>query len=311
MSSLLIKCLKSEKIESGSIYERFHINSLYPGQGLTIGNLIRRVLLNDLGGMAITGVKFHKNYNEFSIIPGIREDMLEILLNFKGIIFKSLTKDCKFGSLRIKGPAIITANCIKLPSDLSIINSHHYIATIIESETIEIKFKIEYGIGYKLANRSYSINNNDFLEIDAVFMPIHKVNFEIKEIYKDSHLIKEELFLDIWTNGSVSPKKSLLLVSTFIIDLFTKFLKNKFNENLDKLNYKKENLLVNSRTDITIEELQLSVRAYNCLKRENINTVGDLLKYSSESLQELKNFGKKSADEVYDTLKNQLGIIFK
>jgi len=144
-----------------------------------------------------------------------------------------------------------------------------------------------------------------------VFMPIHKVNFEIKEIYKDSYLIKEELFLDIWTNGSVSPKKSLLLVSTFIIDLFTKFLKNKFNENLDKLNYKKENLLVNSRTDITIEELQLSVRAYNCLKRENINTVGDLLKYSSESLQELKNFGKKSADEVYDTLKNQLGIIFK
>ena len=311
MNNLLIKCLKSEKIESGSIYERFHINSLCPGQGLTIGNLIRRILLNDLGGMAITGIKFHQTYHEFSIIPSIREDILEILLNLKGIVFKSSTKDCKFGSLKIKGPAIITANCIELPSDLSIVNPHHYIATIVDSEIIEINFKIEYGVGYKLANRKSSINTNDFIETDAIFMPIHKMNFEVKEIYENSKLRNEDLFLDIWTNGSITPKKSILLASTFIIDLFTKFLKNKFNEKLNKLDIKKENLVLNSRTDIMIEELQLSVRAYNCLKRENINTMGDLLKYSPERLQELKNFGRKSADEVFMTLKNKLGIVLK
>jgi len=310
MNSLSIKCLKSETIESGSIYERFYFNSLRPGQGLTIGNLIRRVLLNDLGGMSITGIKFSENYNEFSIIPGIREDILEILLNLKGIVFKSLTKDCKFGSLKIKGPKVITANCIKLPVDLNIVNPNHYIATVINSENIEIYFKIEYGIGYKLANRINSINKEDFIEIDAVFMPIQKVNFEIKNIYENSQLIKEELFFDIWTNGSISPKNSLLLASTFIIDLFTKISKNKFNENSNELNFKKENILLNSYVDITIEELQLSVRAYNCLKRENINTVGDLLEYSPERLQELKNFGKKSADEVSSTLKSQFGIIF-
>jgi DNA-directed RNA polymerase subunit alpha len=142
-------------------------------------------------------------------------------------------------------------------------------------------------------------------------MPIHKMNFEVKEIYKNSKLIKEDLFLDIWTNGSITPKKSILSSSNIIIDLFTKFVKNKFSEKLYESNNKKEKLLLNSRTDITIEELQLSVRAYNCLKRENINTLGDLLKYSPEQLQELKNFGKKSADEVIDTLKNQFGIIFK
>jgi len=312
MSSLLIKCLESKTIESGSIYERFHIDSLKPGQALTIGNLIRRVLLNDLGGMSITGIKFSENYHEFSIIPGVREDILEILLNLKGIVFKSLTKDCKFVTLKINGPTIITASCINLPLDLQIINPHHYIATVVDPVSIEIEFKIEYGTGYKLADRTNSITDDEFLEMDATFMPIQKVNFEVKNIYEKSELIQEELFLDIWSNGSIVPKDSLLLASRFIIDLFSSFVKNEFSQELNVIKESEEGKsIVNTHTDVTIEELQLSIRSYNCLKRENINTVGDLLKYSPEKLQELKNFGKKSADEIFNTLKNQFGIIFE
>merc|ERR1712226_367193 len=143
--------------------------------------------------------------------------------------------------------------------------------------------------------------------MDATFMPIQKVNFEVKNIYEKSELIQEELFLDIWSNGSIVPKDSLLLASRFIIDLFSSFVKNEFSQELNVIKESEEGKsIVNTHTDVTIEELQLSIRSYNCLKRENINTVGDLLKYSPEKLQELKNFGKKSADEIFNTLKKSV-----
>src|SRR5210317_986517 len=129
-SNLSIECLKSEKIESGATYGQFLINSLRPGQGITIGNLLRRVLLGDLGGTAITAVRIAGIRDEFSIIPGVREDILEILLNLKGIVLNAKTRDQQFGRLKIQGPAVITASSIELPSDIEIVNPNHYIATI-------------------------------------------------------------------------------------------------------------------------------------------------------------------------------------
>lgn len=311
MNNISIKCLKSEKIHSGSCYGQFVVSSLRPGQGITVGNQLRRVLLGDLGGVAVSAVRIAGVTHEFSTIPGVREDILEILLNLKGIVLKSKTQATQFGRLKVQGPSVITADLIQLPPTLEIVNPTHYIATISTSNVLEIEFKFEYGTGYKLSSQTFLDEDENYLQLDTIFMPVQKVDFKIENVYDNTNNISERLFIDIWTNGSILPNEALESASQIIIDLFTLLINNKnINEN-NKLEPKTESISIEPYTNIAIEELQLSVRAYNCLKKAQINTVGDLLQYSPEKLQELKNFGRKSADEVFSTLKNKLGIILK
>ena len=313
MSQISIKCLKSEKIESGACHGQFLINSLKPGQGITIGNQLRRVLLNDLGGVAISAVRIAGVSHEFSTIPGVREDILEILLNLKGIVFKSNLETVQFGRLKIQGPGVVTADLIQLPSNLEIVNPNHYIMTISTPNIIEIELKFEYGTGYKLASQIFSEDNtnDNFLQLDTIFMPVQKVDFKIENVYDNVNNITERVFLDIWTNGSISPNGAFKSATQITIDLFSLLLEHKsINEN-NKFETKTRSINIEPYTNIAIEELQLSVRAYNCLKKAQINSVGDLLEYSPEKLQELKNFGRKSADEVFSVLKHKLGIILK
>ena len=311
MNNISIKCLKSEKIQSGASYGQFLINSLRPGQGITIGNQLRRVLLGDLGGTAISAVRIAGVRHEFSTIPGVREDILEILLNLKGIVFKSETTDLEFGRLKVQGPTVITADLIQLPSNIEIINPNHYIATISTSNILEIEFKFEYGTGYKLASQMFASEADNYLQLDTIFMPVQKVDFKIENVYDNTNNITERLFIDIWTNGSISPNEAIRSAAQIIIDLFTSLIENKDTNENNEAETKTHSISIEPYTNIAIEELQLSVRAYNCLKKAQINTVGDLLQYSPEKLQELKNFGRKSADEVFSTLKNKLGIILK
>jgi DNA-directed RNA polymerase subunit alpha len=311
MNKIYIKCLKSEKIQSGACHGQFIINSLKTGQGITIGNQLRRVLLGDLGGIAISSVRIAGITHEFSTIPGVREDILEILLNLKGIVLKTKTKMTQFGRLKTQGPRVITAGLIQLPSDLEIVNPNHYIATISTSNILEIELKFEYGTGYRLASQSFSEEDENYLQLDTIFMPVQKVDFKIENVYDTNNNISEKLLLDIWTNGSISPNDALQSAAQSIIDLFGLLLNNKETTKNNHLNLKTQSISIEPYTNIAIEELQLSVRAYNCLKKAQINTVGDLLQYSPEKLQELKNFGRKSADEVFSTLKNKLGIILK
>jgi DNA-directed RNA polymerase subunit alpha len=311
MNNISIKCLKSEKIQSGACHGQFVINSLRPGQGITIGNQLRRVLLGDLGGVAISAVRIAGITHEFSTIPGVREDILEILLNLKGIVFKSKTQDqdTQFGRLKIQGPSVVTADLIQLPSDLEIVNPNHYIATISTANILEIELKFEYGTGYRLAAQTFLDEAENYLQLDTIFMPVQKVDFKIENVYDNANNISERLLVDIWTNGSILPNEALESAAQIIIDLFTLLINNKNMNETNQLEAKSESISIEPYTNIAIEELQLSVRAYNCLKKAQINTVGDLLQYSPEKLQELKNFGRKSADEVFSTLKNKLGII--
>ena len=308
MNNIFIKCLNSEKIQSGACHGQFVINTLKPGQGITIGNQLRRVLLGDLGGMAISAVRIAGVTHEFSTIPGVREDILEILLNLKGIVLKSNTQKTQFGRLKIQGPNVVTADSIQLADDLKIINPNHYIATLSTSSILEIEFKFEYGTGYKLASQTFLEEDENYLQLDTIFMPVQKVDFKIENVYDSSNDISERLFLDIWTNGSISPTEALESASQIIIDLFAALIHNTDNTENNQVDSKSEAISIEPYNNIAIEELQLSVRAYNCLKKAKINTVGDLLQYSPEKLQELKNFGRKSADEVFSTLKNKLGI---
>ena len=311
INNISIKCLKSDKIESGACHGQFLINALKPGQGITIGNQLRRVLLNDLGGVAITAVRIAGVSHEFSTIPGVREDILEILLNLKGVVLRGESTSSEFGRLKIQGPAVVTADLIQLPSNLELINSNHYIMTISTANIIEIEFKFEYGVGYKLATKTLLDEDENYLQLDTIFMPVQKVDFKIENVYDNANNLTERLFLDIWTNGSILPNEALKSAAQITIDLFTLLLENKNTSESNELKLKDQSLSIEPYTNIAIEELQLSVRAYNCLKKAQINTIGDLLQYSPEKLQELKNFGQKSAAEVFSTLKNKLGIILK
>jgi len=209
INNISIKCLKSDKIESGACHGQFLINALKPGQGITIGNQLRRVLLNDLGGVAITAVRIAGISHEFSTIPGVREDILEILLNLKGIVLRSDEKASQFGRLKIQGPTVVTADLIQLPSNLELVNPNHYIMTISTSNIIEIEFKFEYGVGYKLASHTFLEEDENYLQLDTIFMPVQKVDFKIENIYDTANNITERLFLDIWTNGSILPNEAI------------------------------------------------------------------------------------------------------
>jgi len=311
INNISIKCLKSDKIESGACHGQFLINSLRSGQGITIGNQLRRVLLNDLGGVAITAIRIAGVSHEFSTIPGVREDILEILLNLKGVVLSSNTESPQFGRLKIQGPIVVTADLIQLPSNLELVNPNHYLMTISTANVIEIEFKFEYGMGYKLASQTFLEEDENYLQLDTIFMPVQKVDFKIENVYDNENNITERLFLDIWTNGSISPNEALKSAAQVTIDLFSLLIKEKQVTKINKLKPEIQSISIEPYTNIAIEELQLSVRAYNCLKKAQINTVGDLLQYSPEKLQELKNFGRKSSIEVFSTLKNKLGIILK
>jgi DNA-directed RNA polymerase subunit alpha len=194
---------------------------------------------------AISAVRIAGVSHEFSTIPGVREDILEILLNLKGIVFKSKTQDTQFGRLKIQGPSVITADLIQLPPNLEIVNPNHYIATISTSNILEIEFKFEYGIGYKLASQTFSDETDNYLQLDTIFMPVQKVDFKIENVYDTANNITERIFLDIWTNGSISPNDALESAAQIIIDLFTLLINNKDTNENNQLETKLDQLVLN------------------------------------------------------------------
>ena len=303
MAHFQLECIESKTEDTNQQYGRFILEPLKPGQGITVGNSLRRTLLADIKGTAIVEVRIAGVNHEFSTITGVREDVLEILLNLKEVVLKSYNNETQIGRLRVQGPAVVTAGLLDLPPDVEVIDKRQYIATICNNTIFEMEFRVEQGYGYKLVDNYKTDKSLDFLQIDAVFMPVKKVNYTIQEKRINSQLIQEKLILDIWTNGSLSPQQAIVESSKILTNLF---------HPLTNIHFKptqpiKENNN-NSINQILIEELKLSVRAYNCLKRAQIHSISDLLDYSQEELLEIKNFGQKSAEEVIDALKNRLGI---
>ena len=298
-----IECVESKTETSRDHYGKFVLEPLEPGQGITIGNALRRVLLSDLEGSAIVAVRIAGINHEFSTLPGVREDVLEILLNLKEVVLKTYNKETSIGRLRVQGPAIITTANFELPSDVELIDPKQYIATICSNNILEMEFKIESGKGYQLVEKFVDDTSVDFLRVDAIFMPVKKVNYRIEETYHNPYSLKDRLILEVWTNGSISPQEAIGKSSTILTNLFTPLKTIHFKSEEEKI--LPEGTRINQ---ILIEELLLSVRAYNCLKRAQIHSVADLLDYSQEDLLEIKNFGQKSAEEVIDALQKRLGI---
>ena len=303
MAQFEIECVESKSDTARDQYGRFILQPLDQGQGITVGNALRRVLLSDLEGSAIVAVRIAGINHEFSTIPGVREDVLEILLNLKEVVLKSYTKEPSIGRLRVQGPAIITASNFELSPDVEVIDTDQYIATICNNNILEMEFRIEPGKGYHLVEKFMDDTSVDFLQVDAIFMPVKKVNYSVEEIRYDQNSLKDKLTLEIWTNGSISPQEAIGQSSTILTNLFNPLKTIHFKS--EEESFLPEGTRINQ---ILIEELQLSVRAYNCLKRAHIHSVADLLDYSQEDLLEIKNFGQKSAEEVIDALQKRLGI---
>lgn len=305
MAQFQIECVESKTQKNQSQYSRFVLEPLERGQGTTVGNALRRVLLANLEGTAVTAIRIGGVNHEFATIPGVREDVLEIILNMKEIVLKSHTEQIQIGRLVAVGAAHVTAAQFDLTSEVEVINPTQPIATLTDGAKLEMEFRIEKGVGYVPVEKGKEKQGAlDFLQIDAVFMPVKKVNYSVENIRGEKGEVKDSLVLEIWTNGSVSPKEALSQATEVLVNLFSP-LKNINQLEAAIPEYQDEE---NPQSQIPIEELQLSVRAYNCLKRAQINTVADLLDYSQEDLLEIKNFGQKSAEEVIEALQKRLGI---
>lgn len=304
MAQFQVECIESDTGDDRSSYSKFVLEPLDRGQGITVGNALRRVLLSNLEGAAITAVRVAGVTHEFMTIPGVREDVLDILLNMKEIVLKSYSAQPQIGRLRVEGPATITAGYFELPSEVEAINPDQYVATLAAGATLEMEFRIEKGVGYRAIERGRDETSAlDFLQIDSIFMPVRKVNYAVENARVGGSLEKDRLIMEVWTNGSLTPQEALSQAAKILVDLFEPLKEVDFTDQ----DFPDEGL-EDPTNQIPIEELQLSVRAYNCLKRAQINSVADLLDYTQEDLLEIKNFGAKSAEEVIQALQDRLGI---
>ena len=304
MAQFQIECVESNTEESRNHYSKFVLEPLDRGQGTTVGNALRRVLLSNLEGTAVTAVRIAGVSHEFATVPGVREDVLEILMRIKEVILKNYSSQPQIGRLLVSGPATITAAHFDLPSEVEVIDPTQYVATIAEGGKLEMEFRIEKGKGYRTVERGREeATSLDFLQIDSIFMPVRKVNYSVEESRGEGLIPKDRLLLEVWTNGSISPQEALSSAAGILVDLFNP-LKDISLEPTDT----GSEIPDDPTAQIPIEELQLSVRAYNCLKRAQVNSVADLLDYTQEDLLEIKNFGQKSAEEVVEALQRRLGI---
>lgn len=304
-----IQCLKSTSNKATEFYSKYSIGPFLKGQSTTVGNALRRVLLSNLQGLAITGVRITGIDHEFSTIPNVKEDVVDILLNLKQIILKGDITEPTLARLSVKEAGIIVANDIVLPNGITFVDSRQYITSLTDKGNLEMEFLIAKGQNYLTSEKlEYTIPER-FLAIDAVFMPVTKVNFFVEPTKNSSSFDLESLILEIWTNGSIMPDEALsssaeILENTFGLFKVTNIISST-SQNIETpiQEDKYEHL-----ETIFIEELELSVRAYNCLKRANVHTLSDLLQYSADDLLEFKNFGQKSADEVCENLKARFDL---
>jgi DNA-directed RNA polymerase subunit alpha len=299
-----VDCIESVVEADQGQYGRFVIEPLERSQGITVGNALRRVLLSNLEGVAITAVRIAGATHEFSTIAGVREDVLDILLNMKEVVLRSYSSQPQIGRLLVQGPAKVTSGHFELPSEVEVVNPEQYVATVADGHTLEMEFRIERGQGYRAVERSKDdATALDFIQIDSVFMPVRKVNYTVDEVVVSGSMQKDQLTMDVWTNGSLTPQQAMSQAADILVDLFMPLKDVTLEPKIDE-EVKEED----PNNQIPIEELRLSVRAYNCLKRAQINSVADLLDFSQEDLLEIKNFGQKSAEEVIEALQERLGI---
>jgi DNA-directed RNA polymerase subunit alpha len=291
------------KLETSANYGKFDIEPLDPGFGTTLGNTLRRVLLSSLWGAAVTSIQIDGVAHEFTAIPHVKEDVTEVILNLKKLCLKSHTEDPVTLLLDVKGPAEVHASNIQANSDVDIVNPDLYICTLASKGHLRMELNVERGKGYVPADRNKREGQPiGVIPIDAIFSPVEKANFSVEKTRVGQSTDYDRLLMEVWTDGTMSPEEAV----SHAADLFTQHLALfvKFDDSIKDQEAKRRGAAggQNRLMDTPIEELDLSVRAFNCLKANEIQTVGQLLQKREEELLSLRNFGRKSLDEIKEKL---------
>ncbi|HEX2680994.1 MAG TPA: DNA-directed RNA polymerase subunit alpha [Candidatus Dormibacteraeota bacterium] len=290
------------KLETSANYGKFDIEPLDPGFGTTLGNTLRRVLLSSLWGAAVTSIQIDGVAHEFTAIPHVKEDVTEVILNIKKLRLKAFTEDPITLLLDVKGPAEVRASHIQATSDVEIVNPDLYICTLAAKGHLRIELNVERGKGYVPAERNKREGQPiGVIPIDSIFSPVEKANFHVEKTRVGQSTDYDRLIIEVWTDGTMSPEEAV----SHSAELFTQHLRlfvsfgDRIKEGEDVARDSKS---PNKLMDTPIEELDLSVRAFNCLKANEIQTVGQLLQKREEELLALRNFGRKSLDEIKEKL---------
>lgn len=303
--------IKAVEISDDYTYGKIVVEPLERGYGTTLGNSLRRILLASLPGTAITSIQIDGVLHEFTTVEGVVEDVPAIILNLKKLALKLHTQDTKIIELNVTGPKKVTAADITHDNELEILNPDQYICTIAEGSELSMRMNVSNGRGYV---RSEYNKEEDMpigvLPIDSIYTPVKKVNYHVENTRIGQKNISDKLTMEIWTNGSIEPDKALSLAAKILaehLDIFINMSAEAREADImiEKEETEKEKVLV-----MSIEELDLSVRSYNCLKRAGINTVHELIQKTESEMMKVRNLGKKSLEEIHEKL-DEFDLSFK
>ena len=287
------------ELKADGTYGKFVMEPLERGYATTLGNSMRRVLLSILPGVAITSVKIDGVLHEFSTVPGVKEDVTEIVLNLKGLIAKLHSDSAKKIYIEAEGPCVVTAASIKADSEVEILNPDMYIATLDEGAKLNMEMTLDKGNGYVPAEKNKSAQSViGVIPVDSIYTPVLKANFTVDNARVGSAIDKNKLTLEVWTDGSISADEAVSLSAKILIEHFELFLNIVDNVETESIMAEKSDNAKTKVLDLTIDELDLSVRSFNCLKRAGINTVEDLTNKTEEDMMKVRNLGRKSLEEV-------------
>ena len=291
-----IECIESPTDES---YGKYVIEPLERGYGTTLGNSLRRVLLSSLPGTAVTSIRIAGVQHEFSTIPGVKEDVTEIVLNIKRIIARLHSDEPKTVYIEAAGECEVTAGDIKADSEVEVLNPELHIATLGPDASLSIELTVDHGRGYVPADKNKGLQQViGTIPVDSIYTPVLKVNYAVENTRVGNQTDFDKLTLEVWTDKTISPRDAVSLGAKILVDHFTLFtdLSDSIGSRstvVEKVETQRDKVL-----EMTIEELDLSVRSFNCLKRANINTVEDLISKTEDEMMKVRNLGRKSLEEV-------------
>ena len=295
-----IECIENVGEET---YGKYVVEPLERGYGTTIGNSLRRILLSSLPGTAVTTVKIAGVQHEFSTIPGVKEDVTQIVLNIKGIIAKLYSEGVKTVYIEASGECEVTAGDIKADADVEILNPELHIATLGADATLSMELTLSHGRGYVPADRNKPAQTIiGLIPVDSIYTPVRKVNYTVENTRVGDATDYDKLTLEVWTDGTIDARDAVSLGARILCDHFTLFTDLSETMGSRSTVVEKAETQRDKVMEMTIDDMDLSVRSYNCLKRANINTVEDLCSKTEEEMMKVRNLGRKSLEEVINKL---------
>ena len=296
-----IECIETPGDAS---YGKYVIEPLERGYGTTLGNALRRILLSSLPGTAATSIKIAGVQHEFSTIPGVKEDVTEIVLNMKNLLTKLHCEGAKTVFIEAAGPCEVTAGDIKPDGEVEILNPELHIATLDVGATLSMEVTLSHGRGYVSADRNKAMRPGviGVIPIDSIYTPVYKVNYTVEKTRVGNMSDFDKLTLEVWTDSTISARDAVSLGAKILCDHFALFTDLSDNVGGEPFIVEKAGDDQSKQLQMTIEELDLSVRSFNCLKRANINTVEDLISKTEDEMMKVRNLGRKSLEEVINKL---------